>query len=602
MSAHKNNRVFLKPIDFSAVNKIALAFADHLASHFEEIADILSEYESFEVVKDEFSRTIDLLTNLHENKNYFTLCINEVTAFLPRNQPLYAFSCFVVVPSLMANEVHFRIPHSMRSFFPELLRVLKVNRFFPNIIVSEKERMEFLKERSALLVDPKSNDSMPVTEAVIFTGTSRHANQLRAIFDNRTLFIANGAGHNPLVISNGAVISKAVEATLTLQLYNQGQDCAAPNAILVHKDIYQPFLHSLRAELAKVRIGSYRDRSCRVGPISSPADLKRIGEFIADNREWLDQSTKGVIRFSEAIVEPTIICKPLSSGGNYSESFAPIIFVQKYERDAELALYFENQRYIQNAMYVSLYGESKYVRELTKKEIEGKILHPRDTILHNTHLHAPGVERGTQPYGGYGYGASSISINGKIIPKPTCPQRDIYEYLMKPRTKPRMLKEYRERLGSLTKKVTKNISKLMGLKLEVSVEQKGNGTGKDYIDFLSVKEIGTRYVELLPKHFFSLLDYPNAKLISQMNQEDRKHIRVLRKFLMEHRNIDLSSFVTFLYSISRKQEHSTKKSGERQRHFFCNVYQLLFGKESGPRLGQFLLDADREKICELLDL
>src|SRR3989344_5101936 len=348
---NKNDRAFLEPIDFSVVNRTALAFADHLSSHFENIAEILLEYESFEVVEDEFNRTMDLFKSLDENKNYFVLRINEVTAFLPRNQPLYAFACFVVVPSLMAHEIHFRIPHSMRGFFPKLLKVLKISKFFPNIIVSKKERLEFLKERSALLVDPKSRDSVPVTAAVIFTGTSHHADQLRLIFDPRTLFIANGSGHNPFVVSTDADIPKAVEATLILQLYNQGQDCAAPNAILVHQKVYRQFLHSLRAELAKVKIGPYRDRSCRVGPISEPEDLKRIGALIVNNYKWLDPSTKGVIRFAEAIVEPTIICKPLKEGGNYTEVFAPIIFVQKYEQDTDLALYFENPQYVRNAMY-----------------------------------------------------------------------------------------------------------------------------------------------------------------------------------------------------------------------------------------------------------
>jgi lysyl-tRNA synthetase class I len=72
---------------------------------------------------------------------------------------------------------------------------------------------------------------------------------------------------------------------------------------------------------------------------------------------------------------------------------------------------------------------------------------------------------------------------------------------------------------------------------------------------------------------------------------------------MKCKKIGLNNFITFLYySISKKPELSAKKNGARQLHFFRNVYQLLFGKDSGPRLAQFLLDADRVKICELLDV
>src|SRR3990167_4723429 len=115
-------------IDFSKSQKLANALAERIETRFEELAHILLEYESYEVVTDEIARTLDLLRNLNENRDYFQLRVNEVTTFLPKNQPLYAFTCFVVVPSLMAHEVHFRIPQSMRHFFPKLLAVLDTRR------------------------------------------------------------------------------------------------------------------------------------------------------------------------------------------------------------------------------------------------------------------------------------------------------------------------------------------------------------------------------------------------------------------------------------------------------------------------------------------
>jgi lysyl-tRNA synthetase class 1 len=82
-------------------------------------------------------------------------------------------------------------------------------------------------------------------------------------------------------------------------------------------------------------------------------------------------------------------------------------------------------------MYVTLYGTSDYVFSLNRKTYNGRLLHDNSTIIHNTNLHAIGVERGVLPYGGYGLGASSIGYHGKTIGKPTLPQRDIYEYLIK---------------------------------------------------------------------------------------------------------------------------------------------------------------------------
>src|SRR3989344_6714495 len=200
------------PINFSEVDKCAKHMADIIESRFIDLTHILLKYESYEVVQDEVNRTLDLLKNLKENKKFFCLRVGSITSFLPRNQPLYAFTCFVLIPSLMASEVHFRIPHSMWDFFPDMLSLLEISKLFTNIVVSSKQRVEFIKERSALAINPKTKETRPVTDVVIFTGLPSNADKLRIIFDKRTLFIANGTGHNPVVVSNDADLSKAVEA------------------------------------------------------------------------------------------------------------------------------------------------------------------------------------------------------------------------------------------------------------------------------------------------------------------------------------------------------------------------------------------------------
>lgn len=594
----------LEILNFNSINEKALAFAKHIESHFEEIADILLDYESFEVVQDETERTLDILTHLHENKKYFSLRAGAVTSFLPRNQPLYALTCFVLVPSLMASEVHFRIPQSMHKFLPQLLKTLKAEYFFPNIFISKKERLQFLTERSALKINPKTEETIPVTDAVIFTGTSHHAEKLRLVFDQRTLFIANGSGHNPIVISKDADIVDAVNATLDLQLYNQGQDCAAPNAILVHRNIYKSFLNHLRQELQKVRVGHYRDRTCRVGPISEPDDLKRIQNLLVDNREWLDETTPGIIRTIEAIVEPTIVCKPLEEGGNFTEVFSPIIFVQKYDNDNDLSGYFEHPHYSRNAMYISVYGTSEYVEGLINKNIEGKMLHDKSSILHNKHLHVTGMERGTKPYGGYGYAASSISINGKITPKPTLPQRDIYEQIIKPIMSLDLIEKRKEKMKGMKKTQVKDVRKILGIK---SVEQnevpKNQFAGKSYVDALDIiASDAQRYIEFIPERTFHLLSSPNIEHIAIMEPRHLNQVRALYKYLKKNKLIDKTDFTFFLYNVAKKNDATEKENKDSQLAFFKNIYQLLLGQASGPRLTHFLIDADREHVLALIDV
>src|SRR3989338_714714 len=419
----------------------------------------------------------------------------------------------------------------MLNFFGKMLLLLDIPKNFPNIIVSSQHRLEFLKDRTALLENPKTKETKPLNDIVIFTGNSSNADKLRSVFDMRTLFIANGAGHNPVVVSKDADLSKAAKAVLTLQFYNQGQDCAAPNAILVHKNVLQEFLYILRNSIKDITVGHYRDKLCQIGPISDPKDLVRIQDFLIENREWLDPSTPGVIRTIDAIVKPTIICKPLIKGGNFNEIFAPIIFVQEYTDDSELSNYFEDQRYTQNAMYVTLYGTSKYIKSLIDKPIRGKVLHKKSSLLLNTHLHALGIERGTQPYGGYGYGASSVSINGKITPLPTLPQRDIYQRVAKPILTKKSVEKYRNELKNFTKVQNKDVKKILRFSSSKGEQQESslNAKGVAYLDVNSVKSKSSRYVKVNEENVHYLLTKPNIEYINNLKPVDKKLIRALKR-------------------------------------------------------------------------
>ena len=399
LRARTVERSYPEPLDADAICRHGRAFAERIDGHREAVLRVLARYETRLVARDELARTWDLLSSLDENRGYFVRRIGDVATFLPCNQPLYALACFGLVPSLMARRVYVRPSDTMGGFFEELLGVLEVERWFPNLVVTRASRAEFLAERSA-----------GGTDAVIFTGTHHNANDARKHFDERVLFIVNGSGHNPIVVTDTANVERAVASIVAVALYNQGQDCAAPNAVLVHARVYEALLARLRVAIA----------DAERGPLTRRSHLEKVQAALVANARWLDPSTPGVIHTAPAIVEPALICRPLAEGGNFTEHFAPLVFVQRYDADAELARYFEDPRYALHAMYVTVFGDSPYVDALP------------GPILRDTDLHALGVERGTQPYGGYGPGASFVHLGGRTTPKPTLPQRDLFEQLVLP--------------------------------------------------------------------------------------------------------------------------------------------------------------------------
>ena len=297
-----------------------------------------------------------------------------------------------------------------------------------------------------------------------------------------------------------------------------------------------------------------------------------------------------------------MVNKPLSEGGNYIEVFAPVIFIQKYQTDAELAHYFESPEYTKHAMYLTLYGTSKYLEELVGKEVNGTVLHPKDTYLHNTHLHAPGIERGTEAYGGYSRGASNFSIGGVITDKPTLPQRDIFEQVANPLYQAKIYTELQTKLPDYTKREERKVEKILRLHHDADVPT-GDTTTKGLV-FADTESLNTtgRFTQLEDSAIYHLLTKPNVEFIATLNPADSQQIKILTRPLANKSSLDEEVFKTELYAIPKEPEMTKKQINQSQLRFFKNVYWLLFNSDSGPRLAPFLYEIDNQVVDNLLNV
>ncbi|MGL9758447.1 MAG: aldehyde dehydrogenase family protein [Wolbachia sp.] len=401
------------PIDFRYVFACAQKFSTYLKHNQGKIIQCLQSYECLDVAVDEIKRSVDLLDNLNQNSEYFKAQVSCIVSFLPLNQPLYSSVCFGCIMSLMAKTAIIRPPTVMKSLFENLTIVSKFNNFFPNLIISYDDKNEFIQKNRS------------VADVVVFTGKYYNAQKVKKQFKENVLFIFNGAGHNPIVVSKDANIDKVIDSICRVCLQNQGQDCAAPNSILVHSKISNLVVNKCiqRLDLIKNCIGDYANYNNIIGPNTDCSHALKIARVLYENRNFLQYG--GEINPATGLIKPTVLVKPLLEGGNFSELFAPVIILQPYETDEDLKMYFEHSNYKSHAMYVTLFGTSKYVEILIEKG-----LHTRDNILRDTDLHVE--ERGFKPYGGLGIEASCIQFYNKIIPGATLPQRDIYTYLIGP--------------------------------------------------------------------------------------------------------------------------------------------------------------------------
>lgn len=407
-------KMFLKQdIQFEVVQDRCAVLAYALRKKSDALVKALSGYQCQNVTLDEIDRSVDLLENIHLNQDFFIRKIGGVTSFLPLNQPIYASACFGFVPALMAEDVCIRPPTAMQHHYRRLMEILNLTSFSDSLNICYEPKEVFLSQR------------VNITDAVIFTGTPENAGKVRKHFRKDVLFILNGAGHNPLIVAEDADLSLALKSAMRVVLYNQGQDCAGPNTILVKVENYPIFISMLISELEANRhqVGDYAQRDVIVGPNSDIGHSIKIAGLFRSQRKYCLYG--GEINPINGMIKPTVFSKPLSEGGNYQEFFAPVFFIQPYQEDDELEMYFSHPLYQSNAMYISLFGRSAYIEQRLDQN-----LHCPESILRNTDLHLE--EHGYLPYGGQGSSASCIWIDGKKINGSTLPQREIFKYLIEP--------------------------------------------------------------------------------------------------------------------------------------------------------------------------
>ncbi len=103
-----------------------------------------------------------------------------------------------------------------------------------------------------------------------------------------------------------------------------------------------------------------------------------------------------------------------------------------------------------------------------------------------------------------------------------------------------------------------------------------------------------------PQERIELLAAPNTGYFSTMSEESRGFTATLREKVSESDEQIIEELEHTVYAIPKEGGVDEKELKKRQRAFFADVYQLLIGKDTGPRLATFLWAADRKKVLELL--
>lgn len=376
------------------------AFAEYCKKNKETIAKILVGAETYKTAVDEIQRGILALEDMNKQIQHFSRNdLESGCVYLPKNQPFYSIVLFAIVPSFFCDRVYVRPPVLLREVFYKLQEIFE--KFFSNIEFCYDSRKHFLNNYSS-----KAN-------VVIYTGKHENASELLSLLPKETLFIFNGGGCNPIVVTESCDLTENVmKKIVSAQLYNSGQDCMAPSVIFVDKKKRNEFVDKLVSLLGKTVVGENSNPKTDVGPLLDELDENAIRELISGASDCI--YNKGY-NLESNIFNPLVLEFDTIEKLPYQEHYMPIFSILSYNEISQVEKYLSTDWAINNSTYISIFSNEKIDVEL------GRFI-----VIQNDTLDS--VDNGYTEFGGYGINSSYYSIDGKIYPQPILVSREINKY------------------------------------------------------------------------------------------------------------------------------------------------------------------------------
>ena len=141
--------------------------------------------------------------------------------------------------------------------------------------------------------------------------------------------------------------------------------------------------------------------------------------------------------------------------------------------------------------------------------------------------------------------------------------------------------------------------------VDFNIELLTKALGKAGIEFKQnstdrVQKVKNWIEEYNPNKKYVLLDNPNKEYFESLSDEEKTIIKTLHNYI-ENNNFTEKEIQLYLYSVINDENLSKKENVTRQQQNFKNIYNLLFGRDDGPRLYLFLSAVDKSKYLDLLN-
>ncbi|KWR77232.1 L-piperidine-6-carboxylate dehydrogenase [Cupriavidus sp. IDO] len=176
------------------------------------------------------------------------------------------------------------------------------------------------------------------------TGSTRMGREIAKVASERfARTILELGGNNAGIVCPSADLSLVVRAVAFAAMGTAGQRCTTLRRLIVHASIYDKVVDEVKKVYRQVRIGNPLDSASMIGPLIDKQAYFAMNKALAAAVEDGGKVFGGERVFEEITdayyVQPTIVEMPRQTGIVYHETFAPILYVLRYETlDEAIAL------------------------------------------------------------------------------------------------------------------------------------------------------------------------------------------------------------------------------------------------------------------------
>ncbi len=178
------------------------------------------------------------------------------------------------------------------------------------------------------------------------TNIGRHASEVVAKRFGK--IILELGGNNAIILTENADLKKAIPAIVFGAVGTAGQRCTSTRRIILHESIYDKVIESLVKAYKTIKIGDPLDENNHMGPLIDKNAVQMFVDAIEDAEKqggkvlYSGGVLEGKGYESGCYVKPTIIEAKNEMAIVQEETFAPILYIIKYNGDISNAIEIHN--------------------------------------------------------------------------------------------------------------------------------------------------------------------------------------------------------------------------------------------------------------------